>query len=149
MTNSATATYLIDANVLLYSFQKDAPQHLATYQWLTQRLEDHLILTTAVNEVALLRIATLKRLGPRTAQPEQVFAFLAALHALPNYQHAELGKAGLKRWRALTLALNLTGNDLNDAYLAALAIERGLTLVTADRGFARFAGAGLKLEVLA
>jgi predicted nucleic acid-binding protein len=32
------------------------------------------------------------------------------------------------------------GNLVSDAYLAALAIESGSELVTADRGFARFPG---------
>ncbi|MGH8592092.1 MAG: PIN domain-containing protein [Gammaproteobacteria bacterium] len=34
----------------------------------------------------------------------------------------------------------LRGNDINDAYLAALALEHDAVLVTADRGFARFSG---------
>lgn len=37
-------------------------------------------------------------------------------------------------------------NDVPDAFLAALAIENDATLVTFDRGFARFAG--LKTEIL-
>jgi len=32
------------------------------------------------------------------------------------------------------------GNLLPDAYLAAMAIERGATWYSADRGFARFSG---------
>lgn len=139
-------SYLLDTNILLCAFQITSPQHRRSVEWLKQKTEaGEAVYSCGLNEVAVARIST------RTFQTpaEDVFLFLADLHALPNYQHAELGKAGLKRWRALTLALNLTGNDLNDAYLAALAIERGLTLVTANRGFARFAGAGLKLEVLA
>jgi uncharacterized protein len=34
--------------------------------------------------------------------------------------------------------LRLCGNDINDAYLAALAFVHGATLVTADQDFARF-----------
>jgi len=36
--------------------------------------------------------------------------------------------------------LLLSGNDLNDAWLAALAIEHGATLVSTDTGFARYPG---------
>ena len=34
----------------------------------------------------------------------------------------------------------LCGNDINDAWLAALAIEHRATLVSTDRGFFRFPG---------
>jgi predicted nucleic acid-binding protein len=36
--------------------------------------------------------------------------------------------------------LDLVGNDVNDAWLAALAIEHRATLVSNDEGFARFPG---------
>jgi predicted nucleic acid-binding protein len=38
----------------------------------------------------------------------------------------------------LVTELDLVGNDLNDAWLAALAIEHDATLVSLDRGFERF-----------
>jgi predicted nucleic acid-binding protein len=40
--------------------------------------------------------------------------------------------------------LSLRGNDIPDAYLAAIALEQGVVWVTSDRGFARFPG--LRLE---
>jgi predicted nucleic acid-binding protein len=39
--------------------------------------------------------------------------------------------------------LRLRGNDLNDAWLAALAFEHNVTLVTADQDFGRFPGLSL------
>jgi len=132
-------SYLLDANLLLNAFRQDALTHQASYSWLTRTLQEgQSVWTTSVNELALLRIATLPRLGPLAATLERVFEFLAVLHAQPNYRHLELGKAGLARWQQLVLDLELRGNDLNDAYLAALALEHRLTLVTADQGFARF-----------
>ena len=142
-------SYLLDAYILIYAFREEAPEHSRAYQWLTQALEQQQPLwTTAANEIALLRMTTQARLGPLAASVQKVFEFLEALHIFPNYQHAELGKAGLMRWQALTLQLGLSGNDLNDAYLAALALERHLTLMTADQGFERFRASGLKLEYL-
>jgi len=40
----------------------------------------------------------------------------------------------------LILKLDLSGNDLNDAWLASLAIAHAATLVSADEGFRRFPG---------
>ncbi len=39
------------------------------------------------------------------------------------------------------------GNDCNDAMLAAVALEKGLRIVTSDKGFRRFPE--LKYELLA
>ena len=118
-------SYLLDASVFLNAFRQDSPTHAASNIWLTRTLADgQAVWTTSVNELALLRIATLPSLGPLAASPERVFEFLAVLHAQPNYRHLELGKAGLDRWRQLVLDLNLRGNDLNDAYLAAY-VARG------------------------
>jgi predicted nucleic acid-binding protein len=41
-------------------------------------------------------------------------------------------------WPASASNSGLRGNDINDAYLAALAFEHGATLVTADQDFGRF-----------
>lgn len=49
----------------------------------------------------------------------------------PGPRHAELVGALIVRHR-------LRGNLIPDALLAALAIEHGLTLCSADAGFARF-----------
>ena len=42
--------------------------------------------------------------------------------------------------------LELSGNDCNDAMLAAVAIEKGLRIVTFDKGFQRFPD--VKVEVV-
>jgi predicted nucleic acid-binding protein len=42
--------------------------------------------------------------------------------------------------KALEFLDEAKGNDIPDAYLAALALEKGTELITADRGFARFPG---------
>ena len=41
-------------------------------------------------------------------------------------------------WIKLCQELKLSGNDCNDAMLAAVAMDRGLRIVTFDRGFERF-----------
>lgn len=44
------------------------------------------------------------------------------------------------RWRHWCRELDLRGNDVNDAFLAACAAESGCRLVTRDNGFKRFGG---------
>lgn len=51
--------------------------------------------------------------------------------------------AGPRHWELfadLVLLTRARANVVPDAYLAALAIEHGATLVTRDRAFARFPG---------
>lgn len=43
-------------------------------------------------------------------------------------------------YRALSTSVAITGNLVLDAQLAALAIEHGLVVYSADSGFARFPG---------
>jgi len=130
-------SFLLDANVLLYALNTDVPQHPVCRAWLRQTLASgQMVYTTALSEVALLRIAT----GPMRLQRHDAFQFLEDLHGLRNYSRLELEQGSLGLWQRLTENLGLSGNDINDAYLAALALTHDLTLVTANRGFARFPG---------
>lgn len=140
-------SYLLDVNILIYAFRSDERQHGASLHWLSRALsDDEHIFVSAIVEVALLRITTNPRSSIIPARPADVFQFLSDLHALPNYSRLELEAGQYGRLEQLCQEMNLTGNDMNDAYLAALALEHDLTLATADKGFRRFAG--LKLLLL-
>ena len=131
--------YLLDANFLIYTFREDSPFHPVCRAWLTQTLtRGYTMLAPPIVEVALVRINILPSLGARAAPLEDVFAFLEDLHKLPIYLHAPANKAVTRRWKALCESYALGGNDVNDAYLVALALEHGATLVSADKGFGRF-----------
>ncbi|MGJ3241801.1 MAG: PIN domain-containing protein [Opitutales bacterium] len=49
------------------------------------------------------------------------------------------------RWLTLCADRPLSGNDINDALLAAVALEKNLRLVTFDPGFQRFPDLKLRL----
>jgi uncharacterized protein len=71
---------------------------------------------------------------------ESALAFAEVLRSQPN---ALTVSAGSRHWgifERLCRDTGAAGNRVPDAYLAALAIEHGAELVTADRGFARFSG---------
>jgi len=88
--------------------------------------------------VAFLRISTHPRAAEHPLAPaaawRQVERWLAAEPAwipLPTDRHPDvLGR--------LIAAYDLRGNLISDAHLAALAIEHGLTVCSADTDFARF-----------
>jgi toxin-antitoxin system PIN domain toxin len=131
--------FLVDANVLIYAFRRDSPHHSACYRWLATALAgEEAVATTSVVELALLRVSTLPSLGKAAATTRDVFRFLGALSTQAAALRIEPGPAHTRLFAELCEALGLRGNDLNDAFLAALAIEYDATLVSADRGFTRF-----------
>jgi toxin-antitoxin system PIN domain toxin len=133
--------YLLDANVLIYAFRQDSPHHKECYGWLTSTLSgEEPVATTSVVELALLRISTLPSLGKSAAPTAEVFKFLETLKTQPAALRIEPGERHLEFLAELCAKLDLRGNDINDAFLAALAMEYDATLVTADKDFKRFPG---------
>ena len=130
--------YILDANILIYAFRADAPFHQACYDWLTTALaQGEEVTAPSVVELALLRITTLPSLKEAAATPKQVFAFLRALRQT-SYRRLEPGSAHDAHLQQLCATLDLRGNAVTDAFLAALALEHNAVLVSADQGFGRF-----------
>jgi toxin-antitoxin system PIN domain toxin len=132
---------LVDANILIYAYSSGAVQHEAARAWLDARLVGrHRVGLPWASIVAFLRVVS----HPRLAKPpvavqtawRQVELWLQAPTAwipLPTVRHAE----------TLGTLLSLTavsGPHVHDAHIAALALQHGLTLCTADRDFARYPG---------
>ena len=136
---------LVDANLLLYAYVAEFPQHVAAHAWLEKCLNSPEPLGLPwPSLLAFVRLVSNPRVfnSPRTvavawSQVEQWLACPCVWIPAPTDHHqAVLG--------ALLSAPGLTANHVPDAHLAALAIEHHLTLCTADAGFARYAG--LKYE---
>jgi toxin-antitoxin system PIN domain toxin len=132
---------LPDVNVLVYAFRPDAVDH-ARYR---EALEDVVAGDTPIalpDAVAtgFVRIVTHPRIFARPDSVPDALEFVDALRSQPHC--VSLGPGG-RHWRIfsrLCLEAGARGNLVPDAYLAALAIESGSEIVTADRGFARFPG---------
>lgn len=87
-----------------------------------------------------LRIVTHPR-GMTTPAPiASALAFTEVLRSQPNALPVAPGARHWSIFERLCRDAGATGNRVADAYLAALAIEHGAELVTADRGFARYPG---------
>jgi toxin-antitoxin system PIN domain toxin len=130
---------LLDANLLLYAVHEGAEQHEAAREWLTAQLTGSRRVGLPWQSIAaFLRIATHPRafshpLAPATAW-ERVTDWLRAPVAWipqPGPEHPRL-------LGELLTTDDVRGNLTPDAMLAALALEHGLTLYSADTDFARF-----------
>lgn len=132
---------LVDANLLLYARVRGMKQHDQARSWLEEQLNRPARVGMPwPTLLAFLRIVT----NPRVfEQPEamddawrQVGEWLALDNVwipTPTEQHPEV----LDRMLAQTGGAS---SLVPDAHLAALAVEHGLTLCSADRDFARFRG---------
>ena len=130
-----------DVNVLLYALRKDAERHAEYRAWLRAALHggERVALFEPVL-AAVLRVAThpavFRPPTPRPVAEAFVDACLAAPAALAL--RAETGH--WPAFRELCARADCRGNLVQDAYLAALAIEHDAVFVTTDRDFARFPG---------
>ena len=132
---------LIDANILIYAHVSSFPQHGAARDWLDSQLNGFpRVGLPWASLLAFVRLVTNPRVFQR-AEPigeawSQVLAWLACDTTWvpePTERHAEL----LSGFLALP---GVHANLVPDAHLAALAMEHGLTLCSADGDFARFPG---------
>jgi toxin-antitoxin system PIN domain toxin len=131
---------LPDVNVLLAGFRADHVHHRPARTFLDAALgNDEVVGLSDVALASVVRLATNTRVFVR---PDTVAAVLDYLDALVEAP-AQIVRAGATHWARfaeLSRELQLRGNLVPDAYLAALALEQGARLVTFDRGFGRFPG---------
>jgi toxin-antitoxin system PIN domain toxin len=130
---------LVDINLLLYAHIARYPDHRKIQDWLDRRLNgvERVGLPWA-SLLGFVRLATNPRAQERPLVVreawEQVRAWLSndtAWIPQPTERHADvLGE--------LLSIPGINANLIPDAHLAALAVEHGLTLCSADGDFARF-----------
>lgn len=130
---------LLDANILLYARNADDPHHDRARPWLVDALNGSTRVGFPWQTVtAFLRIATNPRAFAEPLEPEvawqQVEHWLAAPRAwVPQPTAAYAGVLG-----RLVRSHQIRGPLVTDAALAALAIDHGVAVVSADADFARF-----------
>jgi toxin-antitoxin system PIN domain toxin len=127
-----------DANVLIYAFRKELPQHALASDWLRNVLAGGEMIGLVVPvELAFLRLMT-KPLGGLPPAPwERAWAFMEALGRAPNVRRIHAGSRHPSLFSSLCSG-TLAGDSVTDCYIAALALENKATLISADKGFGRF-----------
>lgn len=130
---------LVDANILLYAVDERSRHHAAAARWLTAVLNgDRRVGLPWQSLGAFTRIITHPRVTSQPLSGRQAWSHVSAwLSASPAYI-PPAGPATAAVLEELLDRTEVTGNLVPDAMLAALAIEHGLTVMTADTDFARF-----------
>lgn len=133
--------FLMDVNVLVYAHREDAANHSAYRQWLESIINGQA--SFGYSELVLsgfLRIVTHPKIFEIPSTLSSAICFAEQIRGLPNAVCLAPGAMHWKIFRECLEQINATGNDIPDAYHAALAMEWGCEWVTADKGFKRFKG---------
>jgi len=130
---------LVDANVLLYAVNSSSPQHRTAKAWLDDALSgDTRLGLPWLSLLAFLRIATHTSLFPRPLSVGQALEIVDLWCEAPSVVHPEPRRGFAATFARTMRSGSAPGNLVNDAYLAALALEHGASVATFDRDFARF-----------
>ncbi|MDX2109185.1 MAG: TA system VapC family ribonuclease toxin [Verrucomicrobiota bacterium] len=137
---------LPDNNILINAIRSETRHHRVAKEWLEETLNQGLPLRLFPTvEAGLIRVVTNPKIYSTPTPLVEACLFIDTLCSAPGVEIIQWTSAVRNRWTRLCMELNLHGNDCNDAMLAALALERGLRLVTFDQGFRRFPGLHLLL----
>ena len=130
---------LIDANLLLYAKFSDLPQHSRARPWLEGQLRSPgRVGIPWQSSLAFLRLATNPRLFGQPLAISAAWQQVADWLNHPRVWIPEPTDAHPIVLGDLLARANASGNLIPDAHLAAIAIEHGLTVCSADADFARF-----------
>jgi len=132
---------LVDANLLIYAVDRRATHHDTAGEWLTDVLNGDVRVGLPWATIgAFLRIITNPRVTTRPLSGEEAWSHVAGWLAASPTWIPPAGERTAAVYERLAGQLPITGNLVPDAQLAALAIEHGLELCSADTDFARFPG---------
>lgn len=131
-------TVLLDANVLLYAVDERSPHHATAAKWLTCALNGRRRVALPWQTIgAFVRIATHPRATTNPLSGSDAWSFVARWLDSPICWVPPTGEGTARILGELINRHGLGGNLIPDAQLAALAIEHGLSVISADSDFAR------------
>ena len=108
-------------------------------EWLEVSLNNsRLIRLFPTVETGFLRVVTNPRIFETPSPLPEASTFLELICSSPLVDICPWTNIARDLWLNICKEMILTGNDCNDAMLAAIAIDRGYRMVTFDKGFKRF-----------
>ncbi|HET7683938.1 MAG TPA: type II toxin-antitoxin system VapC family toxin [Marmoricola sp.] len=130
---------LVDANVLVYAYNRDAERHEEARGWLDQALSGGSRVGLAwAPLLAFVRLVTRRGLFPAPVSPDVAMAQVQEWLAQPGAELVQPTPRHPFVLAELLQSAGLGGNLVNDAHLAALAIEHRAAIVSYDDDFDRF-----------
>lgn len=132
---------IVDANILLYAYNEDAAKHGAAKSWLSKQLAGKEVLGLSWHIItAFLRISTHSKVFP---VPLDLDEAIEIVHDWLDSPKVQILNPTDRHWQVLKTVIldgQAKGPLMMDAHIAALAIEHGGAIATADKDFSRFDG---------
>jgi toxin-antitoxin system PIN domain toxin len=130
---------LVDANVLLYAVDEESGHHAAARDWMEAALNGpRRVGIPWMSITAFLRIATNPRALREPLSPSDAWEIVETWLDAPAVWVPSPGPGHREILGRLLRDLDLRANLIPDAVLAALCVEHGLEMISADTDFARF-----------
>lgn len=130
---------LLDANLLLYAVDARSPDNARASAWLEQTLTgDRRVGLPWQTIGAFLRISTHPRVADQPLAPEEAWAYVEEWLSADQVWIPPATKRTAAILERLIRRHRVAANLIADAQLAAMAIEHGLVVCSADTDFARF-----------
>lgn len=130
---------LLDANVLLCAVDNDSTRYLPCARWVDAAFNGQRRIALPWQTIgAFLRISTHPRIFRQPLTAREAWEMVDQWLAAPICWVPEATERTAAILGGLVTDLDVTGNLITDAQLAALAIEHGLAVVSVDSDFARF-----------
>jgi toxin-antitoxin system PIN domain toxin len=131
---------VVDVNLLIYAVNRDSPDHEKAKSWLESAVSgNETVGLPWIVLLAFLRLTTRAGIFQKPLTVQAAFDLVYTWLHQPSVTVPEPTARHLRTMRDLISPLGTGGNLTSDAHLAALAIEHGAELCSADADFARFA----------
>lgn len=142
-----------DSNVWVAALFPTHEFHAAARKMLARATATNPVVFCRATQMSFLRLATTPRLlefyGADGLTNQDALVALHTLLARPGVRERDEPPGTATLWHQLTSRDAASSKLWMDAYLAAFAIAGGMRLVTLDRDFKAFVGAGLELKLVA
>ncbi|MCC5842614.1 MAG: PIN domain-containing protein [Verrucomicrobia bacterium] len=133
-------SYSIDANLLIYACNENAPEHKSAKQFLEAcAAEMDLLCLTWPALFAFVRISTHPSIFENPLTPQTAWSNVEKLLALPRSLVISESEGFPEIYRQATAGIVVKGNLVPDAHIAALLLQHGVSrMYTADSDFRKF-----------
>jgi toxin-antitoxin system PIN domain toxin len=132
---------LTDVNVLIYAFRSDSRNHSQYREWLESIVNGPEAYAISPQILcSFIRIVTHPRVFCHPSNLEDAVALARVLRDQPHAVQVAPHDRHWMIFETLCRDSAASGNLVQDAWFAALAIESGCEWITVDRDYARFKG---------
>ena len=132
---------LLDANILLYAYDRSAAHHGTCRVWLESTLNaDEMVALPWQTILAFVRIATNPKATRNPLSGAAACTIAESWLSRPNITVVEPGERFWEIFRDQVCEAQVSGPLVTDTALASLALENGAVLCSTDKDFRRFKG---------